>query len=186
MVDTIVAREVSFMITRAADYRQWPRRMMRWTAPGDLGLVVLLEIWTLVRAVAAAALGLQEWSGLGGDSPRHLKKGPAASSSAAATAFNDEMDAAGGVESFVPPRGRKSKGRSAAAPATSTSSTVASAAVAAAELPGGGDMDVTVEMQDAASVMPRGRKGKRGRHHCDSQGSSYCGGGSAFIQREYE
>jgi hypothetical protein len=76
MVDTIVAREVSFMITRAADYRQWPRRMMRWTAPGDLGLVVLLEIWTLVRAVAAAALGLQEWSGLGGDSPRHLKKGP--------------------------------------------------------------------------------------------------------------
>lgn len=90
------------------------------------------------------------------------QKRPAASSSAAATAFNDEMDAAGGVESFVPPRGRKSKGRSAAAPATSTSSTVASAAVAAAELPGGGDMDVTVEMQDAASVMPRGRKGKRG------------------------
>jgi hypothetical protein len=76
MVDTIVAREVSFMITQVADFRQLPRRMMKWIALGDLGSVVLREIWTLVRAVAVAALELQEWSGLGGDSPRLLKRGP--------------------------------------------------------------------------------------------------------------
>lgn len=91
------------------------------------------------------------------------QKRPAASS-AAATAFNDdEMDAAGGVENLAPTRGRKSKSRSAAAPATS-STVVSAAVVAASELSGsgGGDMDASAEMQDAASVMPRGRKGKRG------------------------